>query len=173
MSFMTFLELLKDSYQIPGHLWLLGLVWIPAMGVSIYAIRRGMDSFMDLIRKCTGMLLVFFLTRSWLSEPNVFIILPLVLILTYTGELDRLALAAAWILPLIFTIFNASPPQLLFPSFPEAMVRILNQVEDFRTVRLISRIIIVIPWQIAGWWIVITCFKRISTAAVANNASNL
>ncbi len=161
MSLMTFFELLKDSYQMPGLWWLLGLTWIPAMGVSIYALRGGIDGFKDLLKKSTGIILVFFLTRTWLSEPNVILILPLVLILTFTRELDGLALAAVWILPLVFTIFNASPPQLLFPSFPAAMVRILDLAENFRTARLIARIIVVIPWQIAGWWIAINCFKRL------------
>jgi len=168
MSFMTFFELLKDTYQMPGQWWLLGLAWIPAMGVSMVAIRRGIDSFKQLISKGAGMTLVFFLTRSWLSEPNVLLLLPLVLILTYSGELNHLALAALWILPLIFTILNASPPQLLFPSFPEAMLRILAQLEHFRTARLISRVLAVIPWQVAGWWMVIACFKHSPTAAIAH-----
>ena len=157
---MTFFELLKDTYRLPGSWWLLGLAWIPAMWIAIYTLRRGIFGFADLIRKSLGMILVFYLTRTWLSEPNVILILPLALILTSTGELNSLALHAIWILPLAITIFNASPPQLLSPNFPQAMERMLNLVEEFRTFRLIARIAFVIPWQIAGWWIVVTCFKK-------------
>ena len=43
------------------------------------------------------------------------------LILTSLGELDRRALTAVWVIPLLFTVFNASPLQLLFVAFPDAM----------------------------------------------------
>ena len=160
MSFMTFFELLKGTYQMPGQWWLLGLAWIPALGMGIYAMRHGIQGFTDLLKKCTGMILIFFLTRTWLSEPNILLILPFVLILTSIGELDSLAFNAIWILPLVFTIFNTSPPQLLFPSLPEAMASLLKLSDNFRVFRLVVRTVLVIPWQIAGWWIVITCFKR-------------
>jgi hypothetical protein len=165
MSFMTFLELLKGSYSLPGQWWLLGLAWVPALGIGILALRPGLKGFVDLLKKSTALILIFFLTRTWLSEPNVILILPFVLILTSIGELDSLALAVVWILPLIFTIFNTSPPQLLFPSFPEAMANLLKLAEDFRYARLAARIAVVIPWQIAGWWIVITLFRRSSAPA--------
>lgn len=160
MSFLTFLELLKDSYQLQGQWWLIGLAWIPALGIGIYALRHGIHGFTDLLRKSTGMIMIFFLTRTWLSEPNIILILPFVLILASIGELNSLALAVVWILPLVFTIFNTSPPQLLFPSFPEAMTGLLKLSENFRVLRLVVRTLIVLPWQIVGWWIVITCFKR-------------
>jgi len=159
MSFMTFYELLKDTYQLPGGWWLMSLAWIPAIGIAIYALRRGIFGFTDLIRKSLGMILIFYLTRTWLSEPNIILILPLMLILTAVGELDRLALHVVWILPLVFTVFNASPPQLLWLNFPHTMESMLNLMEEFRTIRLVTRTALVIPWQVAGWWIVFTCFK--------------
>jgi hypothetical protein len=162
MSFMTFFELLKDSYKLPGQWWLLGLAWIPALGIGVLALKPGITGFVDLLKKSTALILVFFLTRTWLSEPNVILILPFVVILTSIGELDSLFLVALWILPLIFTIFNASPPQLLFPNFPEAMGRILKGADDFRTARLFIRTALVVPWQILGWWIIITLFRRSS-----------
>jgi hypothetical protein len=160
MSFMTFFELVKDSYQLPGVWWLLGLAWIPALGIGVFALRNGIVGFADLLRKSAGMILIFFLTRTWLSEPNIILVLPFIVILTWMGDLHPLALAAVWILPLIFTVFNASPPQLLFPSFPGVMVKLLKLIDQYRTARLLVRIVVVIPWQIAGWWIVFSCFKR-------------
>jgi hypothetical protein len=115
MSFMTFFELLVDTYQLPGQWWLLGLAWIPALGLGIFALRGGIDGFTDLLKKSTGIILIFFLTRTWLSEPNITLILPFVLILTSIGELNALSLAAIWILPFVFTIFNTS--LLFFPGF--------------------------------------------------------
>ena len=165
MSFMTYFELLRNTYQLPGNWWLLGLAWMPALGVGILALKPGNHGFVDLLKKSTALILIFFLTRTWLSEPNIMLILPFVLILTSIGELDGFVLAAVWILPLVFGIFNTSPQQLLFPSFPEVMARMLKLAEDFRTARLVAKIALVIPWQIVGWWIVITCFRRGSAPA--------
>ncbi len=40
MSFMTFLELLNDSYQLPGLWWLVGLLWVPALGTAVIMLNR-------------------------------------------------------------------------------------------------------------------------------------
>jgi len=114
---MTFLELWKGSYQLPGQWWLLGLAWIPALGIGILALKPGINGYVDLLKKSTALILVFFLTRTWLSEPNVILILPFVVILTSIGELDKPALAAVWILPLIFTILMHRRPSFFSPVF--------------------------------------------------------
>ncbi len=165
MSFMTYFEFMRDTYRLPGNWWLLGLAWLPALGIGILALKPGDHGFVDLLKKSTALILIFFLTRTWLSEPNIMLLLPFALILTSIGELDGLALAAVWTLPLVFSVFNTSPQQLLFPSFPEAMAGMLKLAEDFRAARLVAKIALVIPWQIVGWWIVITCFKRSPTPA--------
>jgi hypothetical protein len=54
MSFVTYYELLKDTYQLPGGWWLLSLAWIPATGIAVYALRRGISGFTDLIRSSLG-----------------------------------------------------------------------------------------------------------------------
>ena len=167
LSFMTFFELLKDTYQLPGSWWLLGLAWVPALGIALYILRHGIFGFTDLLRKSLAMILVFYLTRTWLSEPNILLILSLALILSSIGELNRLAFHTLWILPLIFTVFNASPPQLLFLNFPRAMQGLLNLLEEFRRPRLIARTALVIPWLVVGWWIVVACFKCAPSPAEA------
>jgi Gpi18-like mannosyltransferase len=164
LSVMSFFEFLYDTYQLSGNWWLLGLAWMPALAIGMLALRPGVHGFVDLLKKSTALILVFFLTRAWLSEPNVILILPFVLILTSVGALDRLALAAVCIVPLAFTVLNASPPQLLFPTFPEVMERLLRLADGFRSVRLIARTALVVPWQIVGWWIVVTCFRRSESA---------
>ena len=160
MSFMTFYELLRDTYQLPGEWWLLGLAWVPALVIAVYFLRQGISGRPDLFKKSLGMILIFYLTRTWLSEPNIMLILPLALILTITGNLNKLAFHFLWITPLIFTIFNGSPPQLLAINFPHTMERIINLQENFRTFRLVIRTALIVPWQIAGWWIVLICFRR-------------
>ena len=160
MSAMSLLEVLRDSYQLPGTWWLLGLAWIPALGVGILASRSDGAGFPDLLRRGTALVLIFFLTRTWLSEPNVILILPMVLLLTSLGRLDRRALAAVWVLPLVFTVLNDSPPQLLFPTFPDSIWTFDALAENLRSFRLLARSIVVIPWQLAGWWIVLSCLRR-------------
>lgn len=161
MSFMTVVRLFRDPLLMEGHWWLLGLLWIPALAVAIFALRRGVGGFDDLVRKSTALVLVFFLTRTWLAEPNVILILTLVLILTSLGELDRRALTAVWVIPLLFTVFNASPLQLLFVAFPDAMETSLSVFARYESTTLVVRAALVIAWQIAGWWIVVSCFRRV------------
>ena len=161
MSWMTVVRLFRDPLLMQGHWWLLGLLWIPALAVATaVAMRRGVDGFDGLVRASIALALVFFLTRTWLAEPNVILILPLVLILTSLGELDRRALTAVWVIPLLFTVFNASPLQLLFVAFPDAMQASLSAFARYGSTTLVVRAALVIVWQIAGWWIVVSCFRR-------------
>jgi hypothetical protein len=160
MSFLVFFEIIRDSYHLPGAWWLLGLIWIPALVITIWVSgRQDFPGFKDLIIKCTLLIMVFFLTRSWLSEPNIILVLPFIVILTSIHELDRRLLAAIWILPFIFSFFNTATVQLLFPSMPVLMNKWLTIMEDFRTARLVAKMIIVLAWQIAGWWVVFRLIK--------------
>jgi hypothetical protein len=160
MSFMTFYELLRDSYDLPGNWWLLGMAWLPALGAALLAFKGGRRGLVPLLSQSLGLVLVFYLTRSWLSEPNLALLLPWVVILAGVGELGPVAPAAIVVLSLIFSVFNSSIPQLLFPGFPDIMARLLKTADEYRTVRLVARVVAVILWQIAGWWMVSTCYRQ-------------
>ncbi len=166
MTLTTIYELSAGTYALPGNWWLLGVLWLPAIFIGALFLKRGEHGLSDLLKNCLVLILVFFLTRTWLSEQNLALILPLVLILVYLGELPRLALSAVWILPLIFTVFNDSPPQLLFPILPDLMPRLLQWSVTFRATRLFARMLAVIPWQLAGWWMVIHTFRSKSAKPV-------
>jgi len=159
ISLLSFYELWKDTYLLPDNWWLAGLIWIPALGIASLALRHGVWGFRDLLRKSTALVFVLFLTRTWLSEPNIVILIPFLVILVALGELNPLALTLVWVVPLVFTFFNTAPFQLLFPSFPEAMQNLLRWSDEFRTLRLGLRTLTVIPWQIAGWYIVVVCLR--------------
>jgi len=161
MSWMTVVRLFRDPQLMQGHWWLLGLLWVPVLAIAaVFAVRRGVGGFDDLVKKSTALVLVFFLTRTWLAEPNVILLIPLVLILTSLGELDRRALTAVWVIPLLFTVLNASPLQLLFVAFPDAMETSLTVFARYEPTTLIVRAALVIAWQVAGWWIVVSCLRR-------------
>jgi len=160
MSFVSFFELTHNSLFLTGHWRWLGYLWAPALGVALYALRSGIADFEDLLRKSLALLLVFFLTRTWMSEPNILLIIPFILILTSMGRLDRFTLTAAWSLPLIFGVFNSSAAMLLFPSMPGTMDKLCAFGETFRTARLSFRTLVVIPWLIVGWRAAFLCFRK-------------
>jgi len=166
MSLTTLYELLQDSYLLSGYWWLLGFIWLPAILISAMFMQKGNHGLINLIKNSLVLILIFFLTRTWLSEQNLALILPLVLILVSLGELPKLTLSAVWVLPLIFTTFNTSPPQLLFPVLPELMSKLLQWMDTFRSARLVARMLVVIPWLVAGWWMVVRSLRKGSRVPV-------
>ncbi len=163
LSFMTFLEFTNWSYQLPGQWWVLGWLWVPALGIATFAIKGGVKDLADLIKKSAALIMVFFLCRAWFAETNVLLVLPLVVILAAKNDLNRLSLAAAWILPLIFSLFNTSIDQLLFPTAPGLMDRLLKLAGEFSSLRYAIRTTAVAAWLLAGWWIALRCLHRVST----------
>lgn len=166
MALTTLYELVQDTYLLPGYWWLLGFIWLPAILIGALFLQKGNHGLVNLIKNSLVLILIFFLSRTWLSEQNLTLILPLVLILVSLDELPKLTLSAVWILPLIFTIFNTSPPQLLFPILPELMSRLLQWMDTFRPARLVARMLVVIPWLVAGWWMVVSSLRKGTSAPV-------
>lgn len=166
MALTTLYELTAGTYVLPGSWWLLGVVWLPAVLIGAAFMHKGDHGLVVLFKNSLALVLIFFLTRTWLSEQNLALILPMVLILVGLGELPKPALAAVWILPLIFTVFNTSPAQLLFPILPAVMNQLLAFAQTYRVERLWARMLIVIPWQIAGWWMVVHCLRKESFATL-------
>ena len=164
MSLMTYYELFNNTYQLPGMWWLVGFAWLPATLLGVLLLKPGKQGFQDLLKHTLALILIFFLTRTWLSEQNLTLILPIVLILTSLNKLPKFTLTVTWALPLIFTIFNTSPPQLLFPILPELMGKLLQWMDMFRSVRLAIRMILVIPWQLTGWWMVMRGYGKAVSA---------
>jgi len=162
LSFMTFLEYVNWTFLLPGQWWFLGWLWVPALAVATYALRPGIIGLKELLKKSVALILVFYLCRAWLAETNINLILPLVLILTSLGELDRLSLAVIWVVPLAYSIFNTSIAQLFFPSMPGLMDSFLKIAVEFSNARYALRTLTVAVWLIAGWWIIFCCFKRAS-----------
>lgn len=162
MSFLTFLELTRNSYFLPQAWLFLGIIWIPALAVTSLFINQKAGGLINLLLKSTALIMVFFLTRAWLSEPNIVLVLPFILILTSVHEFDHFELAAVWLLPLVFSFSNTGLAQLFFPSMPALMGQLIAWEEGFRSLRLVAKILVVIPWQIVGWSIVVKSLKKLS-----------
>jgi hypothetical protein len=159
LSYTTVARLIRDPLPLPGHWWLLGMLWVAALAAGLVLWRRG-ESFSDLIRGAAALTLVFLLTRAWLAEPNVVLLLPLVLVLTSLGELDRRLLTALWLIPLAFAFANAAPLQLLWLTFPDAWRASLAALGAVGDVLPPLRAALVVAWQVAGWWTVVVCLRR-------------
>jgi hypothetical protein len=159
LSYTTVARLIRDPLPLPGHWWLLGMLWVAALAAGLVLWRRG-ESFSDLIRGAAALTLVFLLTRAWLAEPNVVLLLPLVLVLTSLGELDRRLLTALWLIPLAFAFANAAPLQLLWLTFPDAWRASLAALGTVGDVLPPLRAALVVAWQVAGWWTVVVCLRH-------------
>jgi hypothetical protein len=159
LSYTTVARLVRDPLALPGHWWLIGMVWVVALAAGLALWRRG-ERFEDLVRGSAALLLVFLLTRAWLAEPNVVLLLPLVLVLTSLGELDRRLLTALWVVPLAFAVANAAPLQLLWLTFPDAWKASLAALGAAGDVLPPLRAALVVAWQVAGWWTVVACLRR-------------
>lgn len=159
LSYTTVARLVRDPLPLPGHWWLIGMLWAVALAAGLALWRRG-EGFDDLIRGCAALTLVFLLTRAWLAEPNVVLLLPLALVLASLGELDRRLLAALWVIPLAFAVANASPLHLLWLTFPDAWSASVTALGGQHEVLLPLRASLVVAWQVAGWWTVAVCLRR-------------
>ncbi len=166
MSYTTVIRVFRDPLLMQGRWWLLGLVWIAALALGILALKRGDGGLEDLLRMSLAFTLIVFLTRTWLAETNVVLVLPMAVILTSMGALDRRALTALWVLPLVFTLFNTSPLHLLWVAFPDVMQQTLPFAVRHSHGLLLAKAAVVVAWQVVGWWIVFTCLRRWTPRAV-------
>ena len=155
MSLARLYVLFTDTTILPGNWWLLGVLWLPVVFITAAFLQRREHGLPGLLQQSLVLVLIFYLTRTWLSEQNLPLVLPLVLMLVYLKKLPKLTLPAVWILPLLFTIFNTSPAQLLFPILPQLMAQLLQLAQTYRIELLWASMAVIIPWQVTGWWIVI------------------
>ena len=161
MSPFNILELVQNSPSIPQALGFLGYLWLPALLVGYYAVYRNRPTLMnELVEKAIGVTLIFFLTRSWLSEPNVNLVLPLMLLAIKPKEMSFRNFHFAWMIPLVFMFLNFAFPQLFFLVYPSIIGSLTVLDQQIRNVRLIARFLVVIPWQILSWKVVIKVLRR-------------
>jgi hypothetical protein len=161
MSPFNIIELFQVSPLLPSELALLGYLWVPALMVGYYLVFRNRPkSINGLARKAVGITLVFFLARSWLSEPNINLILPLMLLTVAPYKKSFCNFHFAWIIPLAFMFLNFSFPQLFFLPFPSVLSSLASFDQQFGTVRLIARFLIAIAWQILSWNVVVKMLVR-------------
>jgi hypothetical protein len=152
MTLFNVAEIIQGSSTIPSSLWFLGFLWVPALIAGYYFVYRNPPrSMKEIVVKSIGLVLIFFLTRSWLSEPNINLVLPLMLIAVGIEALDKRTLHLVWIVPLVFMVVNVAFPQLFFLVFPSILDSLATFDVQFGTARLVARFAVAALWALLGW----------------------
>jgi len=166
MTPFNIVEILQDTVTLPSALAILGYIWIPALIFGYYLVYRDPPkTFNELTQKAIGIMLIFFLTYSWLSEPYVIVVIVLALLALPLTKTNFRNFHFLWVIPLIFMILTTNFFQLFFLVSPQSLVSTGLQVEhNIRDWRLIARFLIVVVWQVFAWRLVYELFKRKKTA---------
>ena len=80
MTLFSATEIFKTQAILPKTLSILGYLWVPALIIGYLAVYRDRPcDFKGLIMKAILVMLIFFLSRTWVSEPNINLLVPLIL----------------------------------------------------------------------------------------------
>ncbi|MGE5574755.1 MAG: hypothetical protein ACM3UL_01345, partial [Ignavibacteria bacterium] len=115
-------EIFQKTATLPAGFEFLGYIWIPALIIGYFLIYRNPPkNTLKLMESAALLLLVFFLTRSWLSEPNINILLALLLIMYGSRKISGNEFHLAWTITFVFLFFNYAIPQLFFLVCPSVI----------------------------------------------------
>ncbi len=157
MTPFSIVELLQDTVTLPAGLQFLGYLWIPALLAGYYLVYRDPPkSFNELTQKAIGLMLIFFLTYSWLSEPYVIIVIALVLLAFPFSKVSFRDFHFLWVIPLVFMVLTTNFAQLFYLVSPQSLVTTALTIENnIREWRLIVRFLVVVVWQVFAWRLVL------------------
>jgi hypothetical protein len=156
MTLFSLVEVIQNTAVLPAGLEFLGYIWIPALLAGYYIVYRNPPKSMpELAEKAVVLLLIFFLTRTWLSEPNINLIIALALIATVSMKLNFRNFGFLLVVPLVFMFLNTSIPQLFFLVSPSVISNIAQLDQSIRLWRLTAKFIVVLVWQVFAWRLVI------------------
>jgi hypothetical protein len=161
MTPFNIVELFKDQVTLPSSLGFLGYIWIPAVLFGYYLVYRDPPkTFNELTQKAICILLIFFLTFSWLSEPYVNVIVVLALLTLPFTKLNFRNFHFLWVITLIFMVFSTNFFQLFFLVSPSIIASLAQADLYIRSWRLIAMFIVVVVFQIFAWRLTIKMFKQ-------------
>ncbi len=157
MTPFSILEILRDTVTIPSGLELLGYVWVPALLLGYYLVYRDPPkTFIELSQKAVGLMLIFFLTYSWLSEPYINVVIPLALLALPFTKINFRNFHFLWVIALVFMVLTTNFVQLFYLVSPQSLVSSAVQIEHgIRSWRLIARFLTVVVWQVFGWMLAV------------------
>ncbi len=156
MTLFSAVEIFQSQAILPSVLGFMGYLWVPALIIGYLAVYRDRPcDFSGLIKKAILVMLVFFLSRTWVSEPNINLLLPLILLAASFEELKFRDFHLSWVIPLIFMFPNYAFPQLFFLVDPSVMTSLQLFNVQFGSIRLLSRFLVAIIWEIFALKIVV------------------
>ena len=161
MTPFNLVEILQNKVSVPSSFSFLGYIWIPALLIGYYLVYRNPPkTFNELNQKAIGILLVFFLTYSWLSEPYVNVVIVLALLALPFTKLNFRNFHFLWVIPLIFMVLSTNFFQLFFLVSPSIIASLAQADLYIRSLRLIASFIVTVIFQIFAWRLVIKMFSQ-------------
>ena len=167
MSYTTVARLFRDPLALPGHWWLIGMLWVVALAAGLALLHRG-PGFEDLARGARGAgarlpphaRLAGRATTWRRCSPR------LVVVLASLGE-PRPAAARplSWLIPLAFAVANAgaaaarSAGSRRSPAAWRASAATRRGGLRLGEALLPLRAALVVAWQVAGWWTAAVCLR--------------
>lgn len=165
MTPFSLVELFQNRVTLPSGLGFLGYIWIPAVLFGYYLVYRDPpQTFNELTQKAIGMMLIFFLTFSWLSEPYINVVIVLALLGLQFTKVNFRNFHFLWVIPLIFMFLSTNFFQLFFLVSPSIIASLAHVDLYIRAWRLIAMFIVVVVFQIFAWRLTIKMFKRKSSS---------
>ncbi len=157
----SLVELFQNKVTLPSGLGFLGFIWIPALLFGYYVVYRDPPkTFNELIQKAIGIMLIFFLTFSWVSEPYIIIVIALALLALPFTKLNFRNFHFLWVIPLIFMVLSTNFFQLFFLVSPSIIPSLAQADQYIRSWRLLASFIVAIIFQAFSWRLVFKIFNR-------------
>ncbi len=167
MTLFNLVEVIQNTAVLPLGLEFLGYLWIPALLIGYYFVYRNPPKSMpELAEKALLLLLIFFLTRTWLSEPNINLIISMALLTLVSKKSNFQNFNFLWIIPLIFMFFNFSFPQLFFLVSPSILNNLAQLDQSILFWRLVGKFVVALFWQVFAWRLVIKLLSQNSKSEV-------
>jgi hypothetical protein len=161
MTPFSLVELFQDKVTLPSGLGFLGYVWIPAVLFGYYLVYRDQpQTFNELTQKTIGVMLIFFLTFSWLSEPYVNVVIVLALLGLPFTKVNFRNFHFLWVIPLIFMVLSTNFFQLFFLVSPSITASLATADLYIRSWRLIASFLVAVVFQIFAWRLVFKIFNQ-------------
>jgi hypothetical protein len=167
MTLFNLVEVFQNTAVLPLGLEFLGYLWIPALLIGYYLVYRNPPKSMpELAEKAVFLILIFFLTRTWLSEPNINLIISFALLALAQKKLNFQNFGFIWIIPLVFMFFNFALPQLFFLVSPSIISNLAQLDRSILEWRLVGKFVVVVFWQVFAWRLVIKLLNANSKSKV-------
>lgn len=152
---------------LPSGLDFLGFIWIPALVAGYLLVHQHPPkSIGDFASKGAALTLLFFITRLWLSETNVVIVLALILLTMTSNKSSFRGFHFLWIVPLIFMFLNWAIPQLFFLPLPTILVTLADVDQIIGVPRFLGKFAVALVWQALAWALI---YKILRPKSVEKN----